>query len=149
MSAPLVFFVTEGGAEVGLGHVTRCLAIARAAAAEGARAAFLTTPDPRLAALLDGIAATVLSRHWPTDPAAAIATAGEFAPDAIVVDSYKATADFLAALSRVAGMKPDYFEVRQADTLRPGRPGDRRLVLLAAVRLGRTRLIDNLRVSLN
>ena len=102
MSAPLVLFVTEGGAEVGLGHVTRCLAIARAAAAEGARAAFLTTPDPRLTALLDGIPATVLSRQWPDDPTAAIATAGELAPDAIVVDSYKATADFLAALRRVA-----------------------------------------------
>ena len=54
-----------------------------------------------------------------------------------------------AALSRVKGLVPDYFEVRQADTLLPCSPKDRRVVILAAARVGKTRLIDNLRVFLN
>lgn len=48
-----------------------------------------------------------------------------------------------------AGFKPDYFEVRDAHTL--DRPGahSRSLVVLTAARLGRARLIDNVRVELN
>ncbi len=44
-----------------------------------------------------------------------------------------------------AGFRPDYFEIRRAD-LGEAAPGDRPLVILAAAWLGRTRLIDNLRV---
>lgn len=51
-------------------------------------------------------------------------------------------------LSRTAGLSPDYFAVREAATLAPCRPGDRHLVVLAAVRVGSTRLIDNVQVSL-
>jgi pantoate--beta-alanine ligase len=43
-----------------------------------------------------------------------------------------------------AGWKPDYVEVRRrSDLAKPG-PGDKALVVLAAARLGATRLIDNL-----
>ena len=60
----------------------------------------------------------------------------------------------LAALEREgaeslarAGFRVDYFSVRRVeDLLAPG-PGDRDLVVLAAARLGRARLIDNLRAS--
>jgi pantoate--beta-alanine ligase len=50
---------------------------------------------------------------------------------------------------RAARMTPDYFELRDAGTLLL--PGDatRELVMLAAARLGKARLIDNLRVTLN
>lgn len=48
----------------------------------------------------------------------------------------------------VAGLEPDYYSVRAARDLRPAAAGDRDLVVLAAVRLGRARLIDNLRVKL-
>lgn len=42
-----------------------------------------------------------------------------------------------------AGFRPDYFVIRNAaDLTRPGK-GSRELVVLAAARLGRTRLIDN------
>ncbi len=43
-----------------------------------------------------------------------------------------------------AGFEPDYLEVRRAADLRPVGGDDQRLILLAAARLGNTRLIDNL-----
>lgn len=46
------------------------------------------------------------------------------------------------------GFNPDYLEIRDADTLlQPGHE-DTKLVLLAATFLGKTRLIDNLQISL-
>jgi pantoate--beta-alanine ligase len=44
---------------------------------------------------------------------------------------------------RSAGLVPDYFEVRRQDDLAVPRAADRRLVVLAAARVGRARLIDN------
>jgi len=44
------------------------------------------------------------------------------------------------------GFKADYVSIRNALTLAAPTPSDRELVVLAAARLGRTRLIDNLRV---
>jgi pantoate--beta-alanine ligase len=43
-----------------------------------------------------------------------------------------------------AGWKPDYLEIRRRVDLAPPQSGDRDLVVLAAARLGDTRLIDNL-----
>jgi pantoate--beta-alanine ligase len=42
------------------------------------------------------------------------------------------------------GWKPDYVEVRRRSDLGPPEDADRERVVLAAARLGRTRLIDNL-----
>jgi len=47
-----------------------------------------------------------------------------------------------------AGMRPDYFSIRQAKTLEPARAADRELVLLGAVYIGKTRLIDNVTVQI-
>ncbi len=47
-----------------------------------------------------------------------------------------------------AGFKNDYIEVRSVDTLLSPGHEDKELVILAAAYLGRTRLIDNLQVSL-
>lgn len=44
--------------------------------------------------------------------------------------------------------KPDYVEVREANSLRPAVAGDTELVVLAAAILGKARLIDNLRINL-
>ena len=44
------------------------------------------------------------------------------------------------------GLHPDYIEVRVAETLAPPTMQDTELIVLAAVWLGKTRLIDNLRV---
>jgi pantoate--beta-alanine ligase len=48
-----------------------------------------------------------------------------------------------------AGLKPDYLEVREAETLARPRIGCCAWVILSAVHLGKTRLIDNLEVALN
>jgi pantoate--beta-alanine ligase len=56
--------------------------------------------------------------------------------------------DAVAAL-REAGLAPDYVQVCTADDLRPAGETDRDLVVLAAAYLGRARLIDNLRVSMD
>ena len=47
-----------------------------------------------------------------------------------------------------AGFRPDYVAIRRAADLRIPAPEDTDLVIMAAAWLGRTRLIDNLRVSL-
>ncbi len=46
-----------------------------------------------------------------------------------------------------AGFRPDYFAVRDARDLQPATPACRELVVLVAARLGKARLIDNLRVT--
>jgi|SRR6185312_7888547 len=46
------------------------------------------------------------------------------------------------------GFRPDYVEVRNADTLAPAAADDARLVVLAAAWLGKARLIDNLPMDL-
>ncbi len=55
-----------------------------------------------------------------------------------------------AAYARLEGLgfEPDYVSVRRAADLGAPRPEDRELVVLAAARLGRARLIDNLEFNL-
>ncbi|MCC6074207.1 pantoate--beta-alanine ligase [Pseudomonas sp. GCM10022188] len=60
--------------------------------------------------------------------------------------------DLLAAANarlQEAGFVPDYLEIRNPLTLQPATGADRQLVILAAARLGTTRLIDNLLVDLD
>jgi pantoate--beta-alanine ligase len=45
------------------------------------------------------------------------------------------------------GWQPDYVAVRRQADLQPPKAGDNELVLLAAARLGRTRLIDNVEIG--
>lgn len=47
------------------------------------------------------------------------------------------------------GLRPDYLEVRQAQTLLPANANDRDLVILVAAFLGSTRLIDNIHLNLD
>ena len=47
------------------------------------------------------------------------------------------------------GWTVDYVEVRRADTLETAHAGDKHLVVLAAARLGATRLIDNVEICLD
>ena len=48
-----------------------------------------------------------------------------------------------------AGWDVDYIEVRRADNLEVARVGDKHLVVVAAARLGTTRLIDNIEIYLD
>jgi pantoate--beta-alanine ligase len=52
------------------------------------------------------------------------------------------------AVLKEAGFKPDYIEIREAFTLQAASFEDKELVILGAAFLGKTRLIDNLQVSL-
>ena len=60
--------------------------------------------------------------------------------------------DSLAAqgmeMLRECGLHPDYVAIRRAEDLQPPQAADSRLIILAAAWLGRTRLIDNLAVTL-
>jgi len=55
--------------------------------------------------------------------------------------------DVMAGLAH-HGWKPDYIAVRRQSDLQPPRNGERRLVVLAAARLGKTRLIDNIEANI-
>ncbi len=48
-----------------------------------------------------------------------------------------------------AGFEPDYFEIRDARTLRAVTENTEEVAILAAARLGKTRLIDNVRLAMN
>jgi len=48
-----------------------------------------------------------------------------------------------------AGFEPDYFAIRDARTLRAVTEDTEEIAILAAARLGKTRLIDNVRLALN
>ena len=65
--------------------------------------------------------------------------AGEGDYGAIVADARRALS--------VAGFLPDYFEIRRAEDLLEPTHDESDLVILAAARLGRARLIDNLSLS--
>jgi len=99
---PSVLFVTEGGGEVGLGHISRCRALARALVGIGGRAAFLVPPEPTVQALLGSLPATVVVEPWPLYPARAVAAVRSLDPDAVVVDSYKASIELFVALRALA-----------------------------------------------
>lgn len=47
------------------------------------------------------------------------------------------------------GWRVDYVSVRDVTSLAPAKAGEKKLVVLAAARLGKTRLIDNLEICLN
>ena len=72
------------------------------------------------------------------------------ARDEIAAGSREFQAVELDVMSALAhhGWKPDYIAVRRQNDLRAPLADDRKLVVLAAARLGRTRLIDNIEVNL-
>lgn len=65
---------------------------------------------------------------------------------AVGLAEFEQLAEQGAEMLEAAGFRPDYFEIRDAETLGEPRAG-RDLVVMAAAWLGRARLIDNLRVD--
>ena len=97
-----MLFITEGGPDVGLGHVSRCAALAGAAVADGARVSFLVSEDAHVAFVLRGVPADVAFVPWQADPGSALGAVEARVPDVVVVDSYAASSAFLASLRRLA-----------------------------------------------
>ncbi len=95
-----IAFLPSAGPDIGLGHVSRCLALARAAAAQGGEPVFVIG-DARAATLLGASGMTVVSAPWPSEAAAARDALRALSAETIVVDSYAATADFLASLRAI------------------------------------------------
>jgi pantoate--beta-alanine ligase len=63
-------------------------------------------------------------------------------------DNFKQLENLATEDLALHGWKPDYVSVRNRHTLNLPNPDDKELVVLAAVWLGNTRLIDNLEISL-
>lgn len=103
-----------------------------------------TTREP------DGLAMSSRNRYLSaTDRAAAPAIYAELERARVAIE---AGADDFAGLARrggealrQAGFRPDYFEIRDAATLEEASKQSRDLVILTAARIGRARLIDNVR----
>ncbi|MGW8247056.1 MAG: pantoate--beta-alanine ligase [Acidiferrobacterales bacterium] len=50
---------------------------------------------------------------------------------------------------KAAGFEPEYVSIRRQSDLQPPEAGDHQIVILAAAKLGNTRLIDNIEIELN
>ena len=100
----------------------------------------------------DGLAMSSRNRYL-SEPERAIAPRLHAALCAAVKRIDAGDSDYAAieaagdAALRAAGMRPDYFAVRDALTLEAPAAQSRDLVVLAAARLGKARLIDNLRAT--
>lgn len=103
MSALRVAFVTHGDSGIGLGHVTRSLALGRAFATDGAEVRYLVSPDGRVADLLRRASVIAVEIPWEADPRQAFEALAGVGPDIVVVDSYAASPEFLAALRSLSG----------------------------------------------
>lgn len=64
-------------------------------------------------------------------------------------DSYQALEHYCADALKNAGFEPDYFSVRDAHTLGAVTCDTEQIVILAAAKLGKPRLIDNVTLTLN
>jgi len=102
MTAAHIAFLVESGPDVGLGHLSRCRALAQAALGDGARATFLVAGDRRARAFLADVAAEVEAVAWPPDPAALCDAVRRLRPDVVVVDSYAVPPGTFTAVRRLA-----------------------------------------------
>jgi len=102
MTALRVAFLTDAGGDAGLGHFKRCVALARALGARGARVDVLVSGA--LEAGLAAVAADVTPRPlaWWGAPGRVLDALVGRGVDVVVVDSYHADAALLTALRRAA-----------------------------------------------
>ncbi len=101
-SAGRSVFVTHGGAQIGLGHVKRCLALAKALSEEGDAVTFIVSPDSTTARFIEGAGFSVFPCAWEERPAALHGAAGASDVDTVVVDAYIARIEHFEALRSVA-----------------------------------------------
>jgi UDP-2,4-diacetamido-2,4,6-trideoxy-beta-L-altropyranose hydrolase len=99
---PYLALLADSGLDVGLGHVSRCVALGTAAAALGARVSLLVAEDVRAAALVDAAGLETLAITGGVNDAAAIERVRQAEPDIVVVDSYRAPPGHFVALRAAA-----------------------------------------------
>lgn len=100
---PRVAFLTHGGPAIGLGHVVRCLSLARALAAAGASVSFFAGRDARVATMIDVAGFDVMEGNWEESPTAAGELVAAHRPGMLVVDSYAVTGAMLDTLHPLVG----------------------------------------------
>ncbi|MBI1726859.1 MAG: hypothetical protein HYR50_06295 [Candidatus Rokubacteria bacterium] len=98
-----VGFLTHGGPAIGLGHVARCLSLARALAADGARIVFLVGQEARVTAAIEAGGFDVVETDWESAGEAARALVAALRPETLVVDSYAVTGAQLDLLRPLVG----------------------------------------------
>jgi UDP-2,4-diacetamido-2,4,6-trideoxy-beta-L-altropyranose hydrolase len=99
---PHLALLPDSGPDVGLGHVSRCVALGTAAAARGARVSLLVAEGVRAAALVSAAGLETLAITGGVNGAAAIERVRQAEPDIVVVDSYRAPPGHFVALRAAA-----------------------------------------------
>jgi len=97
-AGPRVGFLTHGGPAIGLGHVARCLSLARALAADGARVLFLIGREVRVTSLVERAGFDVVETDWESAETAAREAVVGLRPETLVVDSYAVSSALLDSL---------------------------------------------------
>lgn len=104
MSAgPRFAFLTHGGPAIGLGHVGRCLSLARALDTVGARVVFLVGREARVTDAVEAAGFDVVETDWERAETAAREAVAGLRPDTLVVDSYAVSSALLDSLRPVVG----------------------------------------------
>ena len=104
MSRPIVVFRTNAGSGIGLGHLRRCLTLARAVEALGGECRFIVNRDPAVAAYLRGrgVVAREVSDEDAGDLHETSDILTDWNADACVVDSYEIPGE---CMERLRGMR--------------------------------------------
>jgi UDP-2,4-diacetamido-2,4,6-trideoxy-beta-L-altropyranose hydrolase len=103
----------DGSSTIGIGHIKRCLALARSLRDMGAQLRFVTRDEGNFSRTLirrEGFDVSVLPSPptgpaWDADSTETIIALASFAPDWIVVDHYELGAPWHAALRRATGAR--------------------------------------------
>jgi len=99
---PRLVLLPDSGPDVGLGHVSRCVALGAAAAALGARVSLLADEDTGASALVRAAGLETLAVAGGANGAAAIERLRQTEADVVVVDSYRASRELFVALRTAA-----------------------------------------------
>lgn len=100
---PRIGFLTHGGPAIGLGHLARCLSLARALATDGAHIVFLVGREARVTSAVEAAGFDVLETDWERSETAAREAVAGLRPETLVVDSYAASSALLDSLRPLVG----------------------------------------------
>jgi UDP-2,4-diacetamido-2,4,6-trideoxy-beta-L-altropyranose hydrolase len=102
-AGPRVAFLTHGGPAIGLGHVARCLSLARVLAADGARVVFLVGQEARVTTAIESGGFDAVEIGWEHARGAARDLVAALRPETLVVDSYAVSGGLLDSLRPLVG----------------------------------------------